>query len=89
MNKTLILIIIFIGIILLVVGLLKGSEKCPEQKIIYKYLPRTFNEEQESPIYVSDIFKTMFSQPDTWVGTINESDKRKREAMNDYFISKM
>lgn len=79
----------FIGILLLVIGIMNGSNKCPEQQIIYKYIPRTFNEEQESPIYVSDIFKTMFSQSDTWVATVNESNNKKNAAINNYFISKM
>jgi hypothetical protein len=79
----------FIGILFIVVGIVNGSQKCQEQQIIYKYIPRTFKEEQESPVYVSDIFKTMFSQSDTWVTTINETDQTKKEKINDYFISKM
>ena len=62
-----ILLIIFIGIILVVIDLSRTNMKCPNQKIIYKYIPRTLKEEEESPIYVSDIFNTMFSQPSPWI----------------------
>lgn len=63
-----ILLIIFIGILLVTIDLSKENTKCQKQKIIYKYIPRTLEEEEESPIYVSDIFGTMFSQPSPWVG---------------------
>ena len=79
----------FISIIFIVIGLTNSNKQCPKEKIIYKYLPRTFEDEQNSPVYVSDIFKTLFSRPDVWVATINEMDDRKREDMNNYFISKM
>ena len=79
----------FIGIICIVIGITNSKKQCPTEKVIYKYLPRTFEDEQNSPVYVSDIFKTMFSRPDVWVATINEMDVRKREDMNNYFISKM
>lgn len=57
-----------------------------QPKIIYKYIPRTF-EDLESPIYVSEIFKTMFSQPSTWIDSINEDTIRRQEMLNKYFIS--
>lgn len=60
--------------------------KC-EQKIIYKYLPRTLEEEETEPIYVSQIFAPMFTQPSVWIDSIFEDDKRKNEKLNKYFIS--
>lgn len=29
-------------------------------KIEYRYIPRTFKEEQEEPVYASDIYSNMF-----------------------------
>ena len=63
-----ILLVIFIGVLLVAIDLSKSDTKCPQQKIVYKYIPRTLEEEEESSIYVSDIFNTMFSQPSPWVG---------------------
>lgn len=84
------LLIMIVGIILLVVYLITKSQlDNTNQKIIYKYIPRTLKEEEESPIYVSEIFKTMFSQPSTFIDSVNEDTIRRQEALNKYFISLM
>lgn len=89
MNKKILLMIIFIGILLLTIGFTLQFQKCPEQKTIYKYMPRTFEMEQNDPVYASDIFKKMFSNSDVWVATINEFDTKKHEEINKYFISRL
>ncbi len=89
MNKKILLMIIFIGTILLTIGLTLQIQKCPEQQTIYKYVPRTFEMEQNNPLYPSDIFKKMFTKSDVWVATINEFDTKKHEEINKYFISKL
>ena len=84
-------IILIIGIILLTVYFLSLSElsgKC-DQKIIYKYIPRTLEEEETQPIFVSQIFKTMFTQPTVWINSIPDDYFRKEEDINKYFISQV
>jgi hypothetical protein len=73
--REILLIILIIGLLLVIINLTKMYTKCPENKIIYKYIPRTFKEEQESPIDVSEIFKELFNKPSPWVGgfTSNEN----------------
>jgi len=85
--KLLILILFFIGILFISVDLIKENKICPPEKIVYKYIPRTFEEEQNSPVYVSDIFRTMFANPSPWVRSSQDVDTRKTEALNKYFIS--
>jgi hypothetical protein len=85
------LITLIIGIILLTVYFLSSSElsgKC-DQKIIYKYIPRTLEEEETQPIFVSQIFKTMFTQPSVWINSIEDDYFRKEEPINKYFISQV
>ncbi len=86
--KGFMIIIFIIGIVLLTIYFMTKSEvsKC-EQKIIYKYLPRTLEEEQTEPIFVSQIFSPMFTQPSVWIDSIYEDDKRKTQLLNKYFIS--
>jgi len=84
-----IIIIFIIGLILLVVYFLTKTElsnKC-NQKVIYKYLPRTLEQEESEPIFVSQIFGPMFTQPSVWIDSIYEDDKRKTDSLNKYFIS--
>lgn len=89
MYKGILISLLFIGIIFVIVELVRSRNQCPAQKTLYKYIPRTFEEEQNQPVYVSDIFKTMFTQPSPWVGEVNDVDTRKREQINKYFITQM
>jgi len=84
------LLLIMVGSVLLAVYFM--TDKFLEQnkpKTIYKYIPRNLEEEETSPIYVSEIFKTMFSQPSTWINSQDEDTIRRQENLNNYFISLM
>lgn len=93
MYKLLILIMIFVGIILVYRnGIPNKTENIIDinpPKIIYRYIPRTFAEEQMEPVYPSEIFETMFSQPSPWLLSIRNYDQRKQEQINQYFVSQM
>lgn len=86
--KGFVTIMLIIGIIFLTIYFMSNAEtfKCKE-KIIYKYLPRTLEEEENEPIFVSQIYSPMFTQPSVWIDSIYEDDKRKTENLNKYFIS--
>lgn len=89
--KVIITLLLFIGILFTVIDMVKidaGLTK-KEPKVIYKYIPRTFEEEQQDPIPVSDIFETMFSQPSPWVNSIKTYDIKKQENINSYFVSQI
>lgn len=87
MQKIILLIFMFIGILLIAINISRNETVCPKERVIYRYIPRTFEDEQNEPVYPSDIFKTMFTQPSPWVGSVNDVDTRQREATNKYFIS--
>lgn len=71
------------------ISLTKSEANYPEQKVIYRYIPRTFEEDQEEPVYVSDIFNKMFTQPSPWVGSVNEIDYEKVKEINQFFVSQV
>ncbi len=91
MYRILILIIIILGIILINKSISKEQVIIKETppKVEYRYIPRTFAEEQMEPIYPSEIFETMFSQPSPWLLSIRNYDQRKQEQINAYFVSQM
>lgn len=89
MFKGILILLLFIGIILVIVEFVRTEQAAPIEKVIYRYIPRTFDEEQNEPIYPSDIFRTMFTQPSTWIGETTDLDTRKRESVNRFFISQM
>ena len=87
--RSILLLIIFIAVIFITVAVLRSEYQCPQQKVVYRYIPRTFEQEQEEPVYVSDIFNTMFSQPSVWTSSINQIDADKTDDYNKYFISQV
>jgi hypothetical protein len=87
--KKALIILICVGVVCLVLGISSKSGKDPKTEIVYRYIPRTFDEEQEEPVFVTDIFKTMFSQPGVWEAGLGarEEDQRKVEDINKFFVS--
>ena len=69
--KTIITIITIFGILLVIIDLARMTKTCPPDKVIYRFVPRTFKEEQETPISIKDIFGDMFDNPSPWIGSIN------------------
>jgi len=59
--------LMFIAIILVVVGFIKASAYCPPRKIEYRYVPRTFIEDQQEPVPITDIFAQMFYSSTPWI----------------------
>ena len=84
-NKKLIYFLLFFGIILIVINLTSMYKQCPGERIVYRYVPRTFEEEQNSPIPVTELFANLFNQPDTWVAAFALT-KRTRSDINKFFI---
>lgn len=89
MGKLILLLSLFVGIILVVIQIVIMYHTCPPSTIEYRYIPRTFEEEQNEPVFPSDIFIKMFKNPSPWISGANEVDSRMNESLNKYFISQM
>ena len=87
MYRTILITLLFFGSLFIIIEVMKQRNKCPEEKVIYKILPRTFSEEQDFPVSITDAFYTMFSQPSPWISGLQSYDTRKQEEINKYFIS--
>jgi len=85
------LIFLIIGILLIALYMMNNSisSNNGNTKIVYKYLPRSLEEEEESPVFVSQIFKAMFEQPSVWINSIKDDYLRKNEVLNKYYISQI
>lgn len=86
MWKLIIIILTILGIILVSVNLTQMYFSCPPTKILYRFIPRTFKEEQDSPVPVSEIFEDMFKLPSPWVESTSTIRNRDGE-INKYYIS--
>lgn len=62
-------------------------KKCNEKITEYRYIPRTFKEDQDQPVKPSEIFNVMFTQASPWLASISELDNVQVEKVNKFFIS--
>ena len=82
--------LLFIGMVFIVVGFIRSQRHCAPAKVEYRFVPRTFIEDQENPVPVTDIFAKMFYESTPWLS--HESAKllgppSQRQALNKFFIS--
>ena len=54
------LLFLLLGMFFILVGYYKFNKDCPPAKIEYRYIPRTFYNEQMSPGNVQQTFNNMF-----------------------------
>ena len=64
--KSLVLLLLLIGITFMIIGYVKTNQQCPPPIIKYRYIPRTFKNEQENPIPLYSIFGSMFTNSSPW-----------------------
>jgi hypothetical protein len=67
--KSIILIFALVGIILFASGYVKSNLQCPPPRIEYRYIPKTFDDDQNvnTPILsISGMYK-MFENDDAWI----------------------
>jgi len=65
--KSIIVLLTFIGIVAVIIGYINQIQQCPPPKVEYRYIPRTFDDEQSDPVKVSKLFRNMFEEPTTWL----------------------
>lgn len=79
-----------IAFVLIIVGYIRSQRHCPPARVEYRFVPRTFIEDQEAPVPVTDIFAKMFFESTPWLS--HEAGKllpppQQRHSVNKYFIS--
>ena len=65
--KAFVILLLFIGIVFIIIGYVNQLKQCPPTKVEYRYIPRTFEEEQNDPVKVSQLFRNMFERPTPWI----------------------
>jgi hypothetical protein len=77
MYNIVIIIALIMGIVCITISLIK--QKKTQKKVIYRYIPRTLEEEQEEPVYASDIFKAINSTKTAWIYSVADINIPKHE----------
>jgi hypothetical protein len=67
--KSIVLILAMIGIILIAVGYVKSNLQCPPPKIEYRYISKSFEDEQDvhMPILSMSGMNSMFEDDSPWI----------------------
>lgn len=65
--KLLVIVLFVIGITLVLNGYYRNTMQCPSERIVYRYIPKSFAQEQLDSVKVSDIFQPMFRDADPGV----------------------
>jgi len=84
--NSLVLLLFLIGVILITIGYTKSNLKCPPSKIQYRFIPRSFYEEQLSRDNVSSTFQSMFNESSPWY-KYNENTQSTINNKNDNFFT--
>jgi hypothetical protein len=89
--KSFVFLLLFIGVILVVSGYIKSDQQCPPSTVEYRYVPQTFEQEQDLDKPVLSIFGKMFKDNSAWVqanGYADQTSIRKlRGEVDTEFIS--
>jgi hypothetical protein len=59
--KTLIFILLIAGVTLIAVGYVKSNQYCPPPVVEFRYLPRSFEQDQSNPTPLMSVHGKMFS----------------------------
>ncbi len=67
--KSIILLLAIIGIVFIAVGYVQGNFQCPPPKIEYRYISKTFDDEQNvsTPIMSMAGMYSMFEDDSPWI----------------------
>ncbi len=72
--KSIIFLFLFFGLLAIGMGYYRSNQQCPPPIVEFRYLPKTFDEEQESQPPILGIFGKMFDDVSPWEKTQGYAD---------------
>jgi hypothetical protein len=85
--KSIVLLILLSGIIMIVMGYYREYSKCPNPIIEYRFIPRTFYDEQLSTPNLIKQFSSIFEDENVWLKDRNI--KTPTKGSNENFYTKI
>ncbi len=80
--RLLIVLILLIACMFIIIDVTKMYYKCPPNKIEYRYIPRSFNDEQDDPVSIKSIYGIMFDRPSPWVNSFTDTSNLRSNRDN-------
>lgn len=78
-------LVLFFGVLLVYIAIEKSTRPCPQPSVQYRFIPRTFKEDQDNPVKPSEIFSDMFNKTG-WVAGFSGKNVTK-DTINSKHIS--
>lgn len=80
--------LLFVASSMIIIGYVKSQLHCKPPKIEYRYIPRTFKEEQENPTPVIDLYADMFATAGPWANfRLLSTTNTRRTEVNKFFLN--
>ena len=70
--KFIIVLLLFGSSILFTIGITSSNRK-DVKTVEYKFIPRSFKEEQDNPVPLMDIYYSLFNKPSPWISNFTGS----------------
>ena len=71
--KSLVFLLMLIGFVFITVGVVKSNQQCPPPKVQYRYIPKTFEQEQSEEPNLTSTYNDMFTKDSPWMNSVSES----------------
>tara|TARA_B110000967_G_C18825345_1_gene531021 strand:+ start:928 stop:1185 length:258 start_codon:yes stop_codon:yes gene_type:complete len=75
--KSLVVVLLIISIIFVAVGYIKSNQKCPPPIVQFRYIPKTFKEEQSTSIPILSQYGSMFKNRSPWQESVGYISNNK------------
>jgi len=82
--KSIVLLLLLFGIIMIVMGYYREYSRCPNPIIEYRFIPRTFYDEQLSAPNLIKQFSSLFEDENVWLKDRNIKPPSKGSNENFY-----
>jgi hypothetical protein len=86
--KSIALLLLLIGIVLITIGYTKMKIKCPPPRIEYRFVPQTFLDQQLDSANISNALGSLFEGKDPWFGEDVTTTKSQALNSRENFFSK-
>ena len=80
--KALVFLLMFIGFVFVVIGFVKTNQECPPPIVQFRYIPKTFNEEQTVQKPITAVFGSMFNDASPWQESVGYATNKDDKLIN-------
>ena len=71
--KSLVFLLMLIGFVFITIGVVKSNQHCPDPKVQYRYIPQTFDQQQNQEQHITSDYSDMFAKQSPWINSVIQS----------------